>query len=262
MYTKTILKCLKYSFVLMSFTISVNANATPEDVHKIIDICASSQKVMKDYALIGMRIIYHDPQKDLTSTLKHLDTEMDELASHPLSKNLHEEELQLQKGWQQIARALLKKPSKKTAIELRHEVDDFANQCEKVASDIATDTNNDAENEIVHISRLDLDVQELAGDYVMKAWDAMSDDEYYKDVHEIKEDYQKEYNLLESADDKLVSEKIKKHLKMLDKQFMMFEFMAESHSGRFVPLLIAKKADIIHAKTVEILNEDESEEEK
>jgi hypothetical protein len=42
----------------------------------------------------------------------------------------------------------------------------------------------------------------------------------------------------------------------------MFEFMLESHSGRYVPLLIAKKADKIHKETINILNEDEREEEK
>jgi len=262
MYKKTVLGCLKCSVVFMSLCISVNANATSEDVHEIIDICTSSQRVMKDYALIGMRVVYHNPQKDLSDTINHMDQEMKDLESHNVSDTLHKQELKLQTEWQQISKILLEAPSKKTALDLRHEVDSFAKECEVLALALSKDTKNEAENEIVHISRLDLDVQELAGDYVMKAWDAIADEEYYNDVHNIKEDYQKEYNILASANQKLVSEKVKKHLKMLDKQFMMFEFMAESRSGRFVPLLIAKKANKIHEETVKILNEEEREEEK
>jgi len=259
---KNILHCLKYSAILMGLCITVEAHATAQDVHEIIDICTSSQRAMKDYALVGMRVTYSNPQKDLDETIKHLDAEMADLEKHPLSKKLHKEEVELQSIWQSIEKTLSQKASKTTALDLRHHVDKFSQQCEIVALDLAKDTKSEAESKIVHISKLDLDVQELAGDYVMKAWDAISDDEYYKDVKDIKEDYQKEYELLENANKALVSDKIKKHLKMLDKQFMMFEFMAESHSGRFIPLLIAKKANIIHKKTVEILNEEEREEEK
>lgn len=67
---------------------------------------------------------------------------------------------------------------------------------------------------------------------------------------------------MENAGEGVVSAKVKSHLRSLDKHFLMFEFMAESHSGRFVPLLIAKKANKIHEETMKILTEDEREEEK
>lgn len=171
------------------------ANATAEDVHEIIDICTSSERIMKDYALIGMRIVYHDPKHDMDETLRHLDEEMSRLESHPLSKKLHEEELSLQHGWDDIVKHLSQKPTKESALSLHHQIDKFAMACEKVANDLAQDTGNEAESGVVHIAKLDLDVQELAGNYVMKAWDAMSDDEYYRDVAQIKADYQKSMRL-------------------------------------------------------------------
>ena len=43
---------------------------------------------------------------------------------------------------------------------------------------------------------------------------------------------------------------------------MVFEFMAESRSGRSVPLLITKKAEKIYEETKNILEEEEREVEK
>jgi hypothetical protein len=237
-------------------------HATAEDVHEIIDICTSSERIMKDYALVGMKVTYHNPQKDLKETIEKLDKDMQMLEHHHLAKKLYNEEVALHKLWSEIEHNLTQVPNKKSALILRHKIDAFADNCEKVAEDLAQDTGNKAEHDIVLIARLNLDVQKLAGDYVMKAWDAISDDEYYGEVKKIKEDYQKTFEELESADDKLVPPKIKKHLKIVDKHFMMFEFMAESHSGRFIPLLIAKKANKIHEETLKILADEEKSEEK
>ena len=96
----------------------------------------------------------------------------------------------------------------------------------------------------------------------MKAWDAISSDAYYKEVSHILEQYTKIYEELMSADEKMVSLHIKKQLKTLKKHFMVLEFMAESKSGRYVPLLIAKKANQIFVETNKILLEEESEVEK
>ena len=238
------------------------SHATSQDVHEIIDICTSSERIMKDYALIGMKVTYHNQQKDLEETIKRLDEDMELLEKHHLAESLHEEEVALHKLWAEIEHNLTQTPNKENALELKHKVDAFAQKCEEVAEDLAKDTGNKAEHDVVLIARLNLDVQKLAGDYVMKAWDAISDDEYYKGVKEIKEDYEKTFEELENADDKLVSPKIKKHLKVVDKHFMMFEFMAESRSGRFVPQLIAKKANKINEETEKLLEEEEQEQEK
>jgi len=258
------MKNINMAIVALAFPLLgvAQSHATSEDVHEIIDICTSSERIMKDYALIGMKVTYHNPQKDLDETIKHLDEEMEMLEKHHLSASLHEEEVALHKLWAQIEHNLTQKPNKENALELKHKVDEFAQKCEEVAEDLAKDTGNKAEHDVVLIARLNLDVQKLAGAYVMKAWDAISDDEYYKGVKEIKEDYQKTFEELENADDSLVSPKVKKHLKVVDKHFMMFEFMAESRSGRFVPQLIAKKANKIHEETDKILKEEEEEQEK
>jgi hypothetical protein len=217
---------------------------------------------MKDYALIGMKITYHDPQKDLDKTVKHLDQEMADLEKHKLTKVLQKEEEALHHEWAKIEENLTHSPNKKSALSLHHYVNAFARHCEVLADHLATDTGNPGEHFVVLIARLNLNVQELAGVYVMKAWGTIGDEEYYKEVKDILTDYTRTYNELLSANEKLVSSNVKKRLKVLKKHFMLFEFMAESKSGRFVPMAIAKKANKIHEETTKILQEEEREVEK
>jgi len=51
---------------------------------------------------------------------------------------------------------------------------------------------------------------------------------------------------------------VKERLRTIKKHFMLFEFMAESNTGRYVPLLASRKANKINKETIEILKLEES----
>lgn len=252
------LKTSALSMVIPLFLVAeIHANA--EDVHDIIDICTSSERIMKDYAMIGMKITYHNPQKDLDETIKRMDEELEHLEKRKVSKALHDEEVALHKEWIKIEEELKQPITKENALMIHHHINTFAKHCEVLAEHLAEDTGNPAEHYVVLIARMNLDVQQLAGIYVMKAWGAIEDEEYYKEVKHILEDFNKAYEELQAADSKMVSDGVKAKLKTLKKHFMVLEFMAESRSGRYVPLLIAKKAEKIYKETIEILKLEESE---
>ena len=249
--------------MLMPLLMMAEVHASAEDVHNIIDICTSSERIMKDYAMIGMKIVYHDPQKDLDEAVARIDEEMKSLVKHKLAEILHTEEMTLQKEWLVIEAELKYPPTKDSALSLHHHINTFAKHCEILAEHLSIDTGNPAEHYVVLIARLNLDVQELAAAYVMKAWGAIPNDtEYYHEVDDILKDFNNGYNELQTAEEKMVSGDVKAKLKVLKKHFKVFEFMAASKSGRYVPLLIAKKAEKIYAETIEILKFEESAVEK
>ena len=163
---------------------------------------------------------------------------------------------------QKIEHNLTKKPTKKEVNALHVKINEFAHICDVLADELAKDTQNPAEHYVVLISELNQFTQELAAIYVMRAWDAIPPEEYYKEVKEILHNYENVYTELMNTDKKMVSDGVKNDLKVLKKHFMLFEFMAESKSGRFVPLLAAKKANKIYEETNKILSKEESEVEK
>ena len=256
-----LLRAVALSVALSTLLIS-ETHATAKDIHEIADICTSAERIMKDYALIGMKITYHNPQKNLDESIKRLDAEMADLLHEKSGKALHAEEEALLREWHKIEENLTHTPAKQSALSLHHRVNTFAKHCKKLSDDLVATMTNKAEHYVLLIERLNLDVQELAGIYVMKAWGAIGDEEYYSEVEEILATYNKEYSELMGADATMVSSGVKSKLKVLKKHFMMFEFMAASRSGRYVPLLIAKKADKIDEETEKILKEEEGEVEK
>ncbi len=248
--------------MLLPIMILAEVHASNEDVHKIIEVCTLSEKIMKDYALTGMGITYHNPQKELAKLIARLDHDMEELKKHKLSEKLQKEEEALHREWAKIEGNLTKAPSKENALSLYRYVSKFAEHCETLAEHLAADTGNPAEHYVVLIERLNLDVQAMSAVYTMKAWGAMAEEEYSPEAKQLIEDYQKTLDELQKADEKMVSKSVKSDLQSMNKHFVFFEHMLESTSGRFVPLLLAKKAEKLEDEIEKILKKEELEVEK
>ena len=257
-------KCIKCSALSLVLPIMVMAevHASAQDIHDIIDVCSSSERIMKDYSLEGMKVTYLNPHKDLVATAAKLDKDMEELESHKITKKLHAEEEALQALWKKMEHNLTKGAAKETALTLYEHVDKFANTCDKLAEELAKTMKNPAEQDIVLIGEMNRYVQELAATYVMAAWGILDNDQYHKDVKSLLAEYHSRYETLMAADATLVPDDVKATLKKLKKHFMFFEVMTQSTSGRYVPLLIAKKANHIHEEIMGILHQEEQEVEK
>ena len=230
--------------------------ASAQDVHEIADMCMYSQRILKDYALIGMKVTYHDPATDLKENTKKIDKYIANLESHHLKKSLDDDIRELEALWKEIEPKLLEKPSQKRMTMLHKKVEKFSHRCEEVAEDLAEDSRIKGEHNVVLIAKLGMESQRLAALYMMKAW-GVADDNYYENVEEILQEYKKIYQELMNADDKLVSPAIKAKLKSAEKHFLVFEFMAASKSGRFVPTMAEKSATKIFIKVREILKLEE-----
>jgi len=254
-------KATVLSLVLPMFLMA-EAHATVKNIHEITDLCTDSERVMKDYALTGMKITYHNPQKTLKEVAAKMDKEMADLEKSKTSGKLHAEEEALISEWHKIEHNLTMTPAKESAKTLHDKVNSFAAHCDKLADELEKTVKNHAEHYVLLIERLNQDTQELAADYTMKAWGTLDDAAYYPEVKATLDDYMKDYDELMVANDKMVPPDIKAKLKKLKRDFMPLEMMVESHSGRYVPLLIAKKADKIDDETEKLLKADELEVEK
>lgn len=231
-------------------------SASSQDVHEVADMCMFSQRILKDYALIGMGVSYHDPAEDLKKTAKMMNKYIKDVESHHLKKALDDEVRELERLWKEIEPQLLEKPVKKRMTRLHKKVEAFTHYCEKVAEHLAIDTKIKGEHYVVLIAQLGMESQRLAALYMMKAW-GIADPNYYEEVEEVLEEYEKIYHELLKADNKLVSQEIKDKLTATEKHFMVFEFMAASKSGRFVPTMAEKSASKIFAEIREILKLEE-----
>jgi antitoxin component HigA of HigAB toxin-antitoxin module len=234
------------------FCSEVSANASAQDVNELDDICMYSQRILKDYALIGMGVTYHDPKKDIDDNIKTVDKYFKDIESHKLNEKLKAEVVEVEKSWNEIKPEFQNAPDKAKMSELRKKVEAYTVRCEQVAEDLAKDTGIKGEHDVVLVAELGLESQRLAALYLMKAW-GVADANYEQEVSQVVDETERIYKELLAADDKLVSKEIKEKLKTTENDFIAFGVMAKSKSGRFMPSAAEENASKIFEALREIL---------
>jgi hypothetical protein len=238
------------------FCTEVSANASAKDVHEMADICMQANRILKDYALVGMGVEYHDPAKDLKENLELIEKEIKDLEGHKQNEKIAAEIIEIEKSWHAIKPEFEKTPDKTKMHDLRVMVEKFTVRCEEVAEDIAKDTGIKGEHDVVLVAELGMESQRLASLYLMKAW-GVADPNYEEEVKETVDQTEKIYKELLEADEKLVSKEIKDQLKKVEKDFIAFSVMATSTTGRFMPSAAEKMASKIFNELRKILKMEE-----
>ncbi len=238
------------------FCTEVSANASAKDVHEMADICMQANRILKDYALVGMDVKYHDPAKDLKENLELIEKEIKDLEGHKQNEKIAAEIHEIEESWHAIKPEFEKTPDKSKMHDLRVMVEKFTTRCQKVAHDISEDTGIKGEDHVVHVAALGMESQRLAALYLMKAW-GVDDPDYEEEVKEIVVQTEKIYKELLEEDEKLVSKEIKEKLKKVEKDFIAFSVMATSKSGRFMPSAAEKMASKIFDELRTILKMEE-----
>ncbi|XOF34637.1 MAG: hypothetical protein ACL93V_04930 [Candidatus Electrothrix sp. YB6] len=241
------------ALVMLLITSEVSANASATDVHEMAALCMQANRILKDYALVGMGVDYHDPKKDLEENLKIMDEELKDLKSHKLDEKLTAEILEIEKTWNELKPEFEKKPEKTKMSALRKKVEAYTTRCEEVAEDISRDTGIKGEHDVVLVAELGMESQRLAALYLMKAW-GVADSNYEEEIKEVVDQTEKIYKELLEEDEKLVSKEIKEKLKKVEKQFIAFSVMATSDSGRMMPSAAEKMATEIFEELKTILD--------
>lgn len=232
----------------------VEANASSEHVQEIVEVCMLSNRMLKDYALIGMGVVYQDPVADLQAGMVEMSMYLSTgvMTSTELNDDLAASMRSLDREWKEIEPLLIKTPSKTGVPALRLRVDHFSKQCEAHVEALAIDTQIQGEHDLVLTGKLGMEVQRLAAIYMIRAWGA-DESEYYSEVDKIKKNFKKNYSELTAAKRTLGPEELQISLKKLDNHFLVFGFLAASRSGRFQPTRAEKIAADVFYEVRDIL---------
>lgn len=238
-------------FMLAMMGMEVSARASATDVHEIADICMYANRVLKDYALVGMGVTYHDPAADLKKGAATIDKYLADVLSHDIG-DLKAKTQELADMWNGMKSDLLATPDTTKAAALRDTIDSFTHKCEVLAFELAEQTNIEGEKYVVEVSELGMETQHLGALYMLKAW-GVENSHYYEDVEKSIAHFDELYSDLAKAPEHLVSGDIKSKLKTVDEHFLVFGFMARSKSGRFMPTRAEKVLSDVFVEIREIL---------
>ncbi len=206
-----------------------------------------SQRMMKDYSMIGMSIKFGHPKEELTKSSQLFETTLEELIVYSKDKQSSEDLAKVKALWTPLKAKLLAVPDKSKVVEIFELVEELLSASHKATNSI-TATAKESTGEIINISgKQRMLSQRLGSLYMLKVWDVGIDDSKLQES--IKE--------FSTAQEKLLSfpknsEEIKSGLLTVKKDFMFFEVLGASKSKKYIPSLIARSSNKITKKMNDI----------
>ncbi len=226
--------------------VALPASAKITSISEAVNIAGKqrmiTQRLLKDYAMIGMNNTYGDPSADLKSMINLFDTNLKELQSYVKDTKSRKSLKTLQVQWEPIKASLQKKPSKNGTLQLLIAMEKLLKIADNTTRLIAR-TAKKSDAEIVNLSgRQRMLSQRMASLYMLKVWEI--------DDLKISSKLATAMQEFESAQDKLLNSQhntpqTKALLLEAQKSYRYFQFMGKSNTKKFIPSLINRSANKI-----------------
>jgi hypothetical protein len=202
-----------------------------------------SQRMLKDYAMVGMGNTFGDPVKDLKDIVAQFDDAQASLIKFAKSDETKKSLESVNKLWNDVKKELEKAPKKDDVQNLQVKLDELLKLTNEATQAFVKESGSSS-SEIVNIAgRQRMLSQRMAGLYMLQVWGVQ--DHTFKDkLDESMTLFSTSLEKLEKYDNN--SEEIKKILTKVARSYKFFEMMSKS-TQRFIPSLIYKKSnDILH----------------
>ena len=198
-----------------------------------------TQRMLKDYAMVGLENHFGNPGEDLNQTMQQFETHLSALIVFNKEKATEESLLKVQKMWVPLKSELQEKPSKEKAGKMQEALEALLKQSNEAVGLFAKQTGK-ASGEIINISgRQRMLSQRMASLYMLKVW-GIDDPQFKEKMMKAMDLYRTSLEKLKKSD--MNTEEIMVLLKRSERGFKFFQIMNKS-STKFIPSLIYKKSN-------------------
>jgi nitrate/nitrite-specific signal transduction histidine kinase len=200
-----------------------------------------TQRMLKDYAMIGIGNTFGDPTQDLKKVMETYDDHLLGLMAFAKDEATRKSLEEQRRLWEPIRKMLTEPPTKERADELQGKLDALLKAADKTTKLFAKQTGKKS-GEIINISgRQRMLSQRMANLYMLKVW-GIDDPKFKEKMAAAMKLFNDSLNRLIQSD--LNTPEISKLLTRVKKNFMFFQIMNRSQT-KFIPSLIYKKSNEI-----------------
>jgi hypothetical protein len=202
-----------------------------------------TQRMLKDYAMIGMENSFGKPQDDLIKIMEDFENHLEALHNYTKNKKIKISTDKIKNIWLPIKKRLKSQPSKKFVGKLQEDLEVLLKESNHATKLFAKDT-GEKSGEIIDVSgRQRMLSQRMAGLYMLKVW-GVDDKKFEEKMSSSMKLFKDSLERLKKSE--LNTVEITELLTQVEKSFMFFEIMNRS-SQTFIPALISKKSyDILN----------------
>jgi nitrate/nitrite-specific signal transduction histidine kinase len=200
-----------------------------------------TQRMLKDYAMVGMGNTFGKPEEDLKKISNDFQDHMESLASYTKSDEIKKSIEKVEMLWAPLRKTLSEAPRKEKVEKLQIDLDALLKASDDTTK-LFAEASGKASGEIVNkAGRQRMLSQRMASLYMLKVW-KVDDPQFQTKLDDAMKLFKTSLEELEKSD--LTTEEIKTLLAKVKRSFMFFEMMSRSKS-KFVPTLIYKKSNDI-----------------
>jgi nitrate/nitrite-specific signal transduction histidine kinase len=200
-----------------------------------------TQRMLKDYAMVGMGNTFGKPEEDLNKTIAQFDDAEVSLMKFAKSEDTKKAIEKVDKLWSELKKELEAKPSKDKVQDLQIKLDELLKDANEATMAFVKESGNSS-SEIVNIAgRQRMLSQRMAGLYMLQVW-GVEDPQFKEKLKDAMDLFSTSLEKLDKYENN--TEDIKKILSKVKRSFRFFEMMSKS-TQRFIPTLIYKKSNDI-----------------
>jgi len=200
-----------------------------------------TQRMLKDYAMVGMKNTYGKPGEDLKKITVDFEDALASLIAYAKNEDTKQSLEKVKTLWMPLKETLSETASKEKVGKLQEELEVLLSAANETTQLFAKESGS-ASGEIVNMAgRQRMLSQRMASLYMIKVW-GIEDPQFKDKMLKAMDLFKTSLSKLEKSE--LNTDEITKLLAKVKRSFMFFEMMNRSKS-KFVPTLIYKKSNDI-----------------
>jgi nitrate/nitrite-specific signal transduction histidine kinase len=216
-----------------------------KNIYEAVDIAGKqrmfTQRMLKDYAMIGMKNSFGNPDEDLKNIMVEFDEHLKALHDFTKNSDIKKSAKKVEELWLPIKKVLESRPVKGEVSKLQENLEELLSAANDTTALFAKETGKESGKIVDMSGRQRMLSQRMASLYMLKVW-GIDDDKFKDKMKNSMELFKSSLEELQKSE--FNTDEITKLLGEVEKSFMFFEIMNKS-SNVFIPSLIYKKSNDI-----------------